>query len=216
MSNVIDWLVFDLGGVLVDVASQQQMLARWSELSGSTPSRLASVLRERFVDGADSLAERLQVGEMDARGFHELLTRELAGTWSIDETTAALQSMLLGENPDVLALLARWATSHRIACYSNTNIVHWQHMRARYRLFDHVDRAFASHEIGFAKPDRRGFDSVAAALGAAPARCLLIDDLQINVEGARQAGWQAVRFIDAAKLETDLSSFVFDAAVVAS
>jgi 2-haloacid dehalogenase len=37
-----------------------------------------------------------------------------------------------------------------------------------------------------------------------PAATLFIDDSQKNVEGAQTAGWQAVRFLDAGTLKSDL------------
>ena len=45
------------------------------------------------------------------------------------------------------------------------------------------------------------------SFGLEPQATLFIDDSPKNVEGARQAGWQAVPFSDAATLEADLKRF---------
>lgn len=211
MNESIAWLVFDLGGVLVDVAPPDRTFADLAARSDTSAERLASLLRERFTQQPFSLAERFQTGELDEQAFHAALNRELKTPLSFAELTAALEAMLLGERRDTTALLARLAMRYRIACYSNTNATHWRHIARHFAFFDYLERAFASQEIGFAKPDRRGFDAVASALGAAPSACLLIDDREINVEGARAAGWQALLFDNAVQLENDLAARGFRA-----
>ena len=54
------------------------------------------------------------------------------------------------------------------------------------------DRVFASHEIGFRKPERRAFAHIAQATGIPLASMMFFDDLPANVEGAASAGLQAV------------------------
>ena len=70
MTDSIDWLVFDLGGVLVDVAPPADTLTDLAARSDTAVERLAPLLRERFTARPFSLAERFQVGELDARAFH--------------------------------------------------------------------------------------------------------------------------------------------------
>ena len=50
-----------------------------------------------------------------------------------------------------------------------------------------------SYEIGLVKPDREIFDFVSQAMGREPSSILFLDDNLINVEGAREAGWDAER-----------------------
>ncbi|MFC3106248.1 HAD-IA family hydrolase [Salinisphaera aquimarina] len=205
MSGAIDWLVFDLGGVLVDVACAEVTLSDLASRTGTPRDRLDEVLRERFTEQPFSLAEQFQTGLLDEHAFHAALNNELERPMSFDALKGALETMLEGDQPDTVALLSRLASVHRIACYSNTNATHWRHLQAHFSFFAHIERAFASQELGYAKPDRRGFDAVVARLASAPARCLLIDDRAVNIDGARAAGWQALLFTDAATLERDLT-----------
>ncbi len=62
-----------------------------------------------------------------------------------------------------------------------------------------------SGEIGLIKPDRAIYEKHARDFGLEPPATLFIDDSLKNVEGARQAGWQAVHFIDAPTLRADLA-----------
>ncbi|KOX12431.1 HAD family phosphatase [Nocardiopsis sp. NRRL B-16309] len=69
---------------------------------------------------------------------------------------------------------------------------HWRRM-VPYEFFDDVVMSF---EVGLRKPGREIFDLAAARAGVEPARCLLVDDLIANCEGARAAGWHALHFTD--------------------
>lgn len=64
-----------------------------------------------------------------------------------------------------------------------------------------------SGEIRQIKPDRAIYDHHVATFHLDPAKTLFIDDSQPNVDGAIAAGWQAVLFTDAARLESDLKRF---------
>ena len=52
----------------------------------------------------------------------------------------------------------------------------------------------SGHEKLF-KPDKALYDLAAARIGLKPEELLFVDDLLVNVEGARAAGWKAVQFV---------------------
>jgi 2-haloacid dehalogenase len=62
-----------------------------------------------------------------------------------------------------------------------------------------------SGDVRLIKPDPAIYRHHAASFGLDPAASLFIDDSPMNVEGAKEAGWQAVHFIDAKTLAGDLS-----------
>lgn len=64
-----------------------------------------------------------------------------------------------------------------------------------------------SGEVRLLKPDRAIYERHAENFGLTPAATLFIDDSPANVEGARKAGWQAVRFTEAKTLKADLERF---------
>ena len=60
-------------------------------------------------------------------------------------------------------------------------------------LARHFGVSIAAHRMGYAKPDPRIFHHACAELGVEPNHTLYVgDDLQLDVEGAQQAGLQAV------------------------
>ncbi|MDT4860960.1 Phosphoglycolate phosphatase [compost metagenome] len=56
-------------------------------------------------------------------------------------------------------------------------------------LFDAV---VLSSDIGMTKPNPDIFTFTAIKLGVLPEECVMIDDLLVNIEGARQAGMKGV------------------------
>ncbi|GGE14227.1 haloacid dehalogenase [Aureimonas endophytica] len=74
-----------------------------------------------------------------------------------------------------------------------------------YPFFAEARGVTVSGRARLVKPDRAIFDLHAASFGLRPDRTLFIDDSEANVAGARVAGWQAVRFTDAARLAEDLA-----------
>ena len=61
-----------------------------------------------------------------------------------------------------------------------------------------------SGDVRLIKPDPEIYRIHTETFGLEPSRTLFIDDSQKNVDGARAAGWNAVLFIDAATLRSDL------------
>ncbi|MBW8300087.1 MAG: HAD family phosphatase [Hydrogenophaga sp.] len=80
----------------------------------------------------------------------------------------------------------------------------FQEAREMYPFLDLPRGVTVSGEVGLLKPDVAIYQRHAADFGLDPAACLFIDDVTVNVEGARAAGWQAVQFLGADKLRTDL------------
>lgn len=68
-----------------------------------------------------------------------------------------------------------------------------------------------SGRLKLIKPDRALFEHHAERFGLDPAKTLFIDDNAKNVEGAKAAGWQAIRFTSA----KDLLDALHDAGIMA-
>lgn len=77
----------------------------------------------------------------------------------------------------------------------------------RMPIAGYIERCFVSSEIGFAKGDRRFFDSISGQLNLNAAELLMVgDDLETDVGAARAAGWQAIWLTRDRKLQQDEDS----------
>lgn len=68
-----------------------------------------------------------------------------------------------------------------------------------------ADAVVLSGEERMFKPQRRIYDLVAARLGLPSDALVFIDDAETNCEGARAAGWQAIRFVSNDQVESDFA-----------
>jgi putative hydrolase of the HAD superfamily len=74
-------------------------------------------------------------------------------------------------------------------------------LERRHAFVRAFDDGVFSGRIGLAKPDLAIFDAAARRFGTAPEDLVFLDDQPVNVDAARQAGWNALEFTDAAAAE---------------
>jgi HAD superfamily hydrolase (TIGR01509 family) len=205
MKNNIQWVVFDLGGVVVklNIDGVLDELARRSDTGRN--------LIESFIGARDesgfSPDEKLQLGLLGIDEYVDLLNRTLMRRLTREEIIDLRLQVIRGEDDEVLEIIRALSVRRKVACFSNTHALHWDHMLANYQSFRFFHHTIASHLIQAAKPDPKAFDIACRELKAAPSECLLVDDVFANVEAACGAGWRALHFKGAAALREELREY---------
>jgi len=185
-------LVCDFGGVLT--TPLEHSFRFWSEQSGIPLEDLGRALAAREArDGAHPL-HRLERGELSEADFLAGISEELGGV-DMDGFSESYFSHL-GVNDELLAQLRAWCDGGLRMALCTNNVREWE---PRWRAMLPVDELFEvvvdSAFVGARKPEPRIYEIVLERLGGVPAeRCVLLDDFEINCEGARAVGMQAVRF----------------------
>lgn len=72
---------------------------------------------------------------------------------------------------------------------TNNDLRRTRHIAVESGIGDHVAAVFSSADLGAMKPDAAYFDHIRDALGLEPPEILLIDDLEVNIDGAEKQGW---------------------------
>ena len=72
-------------------------------------------------------------------------------------------------------------------------------------LFDAITLSFKS---GFIKPQTQAFERAAEQLDVKPAECVMVDDQERNVTGAREAGMAAILYRDFSQFKAEFESLV--------
>ena len=202
MQSDIQWIVFDLGGVVVklNVDGALEALARRSDTDKN--------LIKSFMGARDesnlSPDEKLRLGLLEIDQYPALLNQALRRKLTREEIVDLRMQVIQGEDEEVLEIIRALSVRRKVACFSNTHAIHWDHMLANYRSFRLFHRAVASHLIRAAKPDPKAFAIACREFKAAPAELLFIDDSPANAEAARAAGWHAIHFKGAAALREEL------------
>ncbi len=79
-------------------------------------------------------------------------------------------------------------------------------VRQRCAWIEAFDHLTFSHHLRTAKPDLAIYRHAAQGVGVEPAHVLFIDDRADNIEAAREAGMQAIRYMDHLQFEADMVS----------
>lgn len=189
-------VIFDLGGVLVHM-KPALMIRRLAAETGQT----VEVLERVLVDPA--LLEQLELGRMTPRQYFDQLARRLKLSWSFEEFVAAWNG-ILSENTDTTGLLQRLWDRYTILVLTNTNILHDEHIRRTWPVFDRVHHWLASYQIGLRKPEPQIYELALRTAQTPPHSAIYIDDVEEHVLVARGMGLTAVHFTDGKMLEEDL------------
>jgi HAD superfamily hydrolase (TIGR01509 family) len=207
MRNNIQWIVFDLGGVVVKLNTDGALeaLARRSDTDGNLIKTFMSASDESNL----SPDKKLQLGLIEIDQYVALLNQTLRRKLTREEVVDLRLQVIQGEDEEVLEIIRDLSVRRKVACFSNTHAIHWDYMLANYQSFKFWRRAVASHLIHAAKPDPKAFTIACLELDAEPAELLFIDDALANAEAARAAGWHAIHFKGAAALREELEEYGF-------
>jgi epoxide hydrolase-like predicted phosphatase len=197
----IEVVIFDIGGVL-ELTPATGWLERWASRLGLSPEEVTARLEPTFLagsTGAMTLAEVERANaaalELDAAAL-ELLMKDL---W--EEYLGTL-------NEPLAEYFAGLRPRYRTGILSNSFVGARERERERYGFEDMCDALVYSHEEGMLKPDPRFYLLACERLKAPPACCVLLDDLQANVDGARAVGMRAVTFIDNSQAMRELNALL--------
>ena len=199
-SPTIRHIVFDVGGVLIhwdpDIPYRDliadEMRRRWFLSEVCSPQWNLEQDRGRsWAAGEAELIARFPAEEKLIRAFRERWPEMIPH--ALEDSVVLLEG-LVAQGRDVTLL-------------TNFNDETFAEARARYPFLDLARGATVSALVGLLKPEREIFDHHAQTFRLDAGATLLIDDSQANVDGARAAGWQAVQFIDPARLRADLADF---------
>lgn len=183
----VDALIFDLGGVLVDV-DFGRAIAAWARASGQP----LEALRRRPLLQLSPAFQAHERGEIPDAAYFAAL-REAFGLALDDEAMASGWNAIIGGPVPGMATLVRdLAARLPLYVFSNTNAAHVEYFKPRHQeLLAPFRDVICSCEIGHRKPEREAFEKVAARIGAAPGRIGFFDDNPENVASARALGMQA-------------------------
>lgn len=183
-------LLFDLGGVVVDL-DKQRCLDGFLQLGLDASPYIGAF-------GQQGVFEALEEGKIDHRAFCEGVRALGCRPETTDEEIlTAWSSFLVGVPTDRLELLWKIKRHYRTAVLSNTNVVMWEKLLTYFQhegrtIADCFDDTFLSFEMGVCKPAPAIFERVVEGLGVPAHEILFLDDSEENCEAARRCGMQAL------------------------
>lgn len=186
-------LLFDLGGVIVDIER----------------NRCVRAFEELGLENADSYFGEyaqsgvflgIEDGSINVDEFHRVMREKLPAGTTDYQIDTAFQKFIIGIPEKRLEQLRKLrCKGFGIYLLSNTNPIMWRGILASefgkegLRREDYFDGMVTSFEARSCKPDAAIFNYAAESMGINPAETLFFDDSEANVQAARALGFNAVQ-----------------------
>ncbi len=183
----IDTIVFDLGGVLVELGGMKTMHA-WMGNKYNDERLMELWLSSKTV-------RNFETGKCSPKVFVENIVKELELPVSPDQFLDQFITWPSGLFPGVQSLLERLGEQYTLVSLSNTNEIHWPIVMNDLGLHTYFHHHFPSHLTGRFKPDLKTFQNVLTTLGKSSNQILFFDDSATNTAAAQKLGIKAIRTI---------------------
>lgn len=183
-------IVFDLGGVLIDL-SHDQAVRRFEEIGVVDAAQLLDPYEQKGI------FLEVENGTITADEYCQKLREHTGKDLSYEEIKHAWLGFIVDVPQYKLDHLWKLREHYNVYLLSNTNPIiqkGWartdQFSAAGRPIGDYFDKMYTSYEVGVTKPDRKIFDYMIADSGLIPSETLFVDDAKSNVEVGRNLGFQ--------------------------
>ncbi len=186
-------VISDFGGVLT--TPLMESFAAYQRRSGITPEQLGqAMVRILEASGVHPLHE-LERGAITEDEFLRRLERELGGDVMLHEFQETYFNAL-SPNEEMIELMRELrGRRYRMALLTN-NVREWE-PRWRAMLPDELFELVVDSAVGGKrKPDAAIYELPLERLRLPAAACAFVDDLEVNVDAARELGLHGVHFRD--------------------
>lgn len=191
MFKAIDTVVFDFGGVLIDLY-REKCVEAFRAIGYPQAEEMISLY------GPSDILQKLEAGEITGEELVKLI-REDSGNDSITyEQVQGAYIAFLGTIPVVKlrAMRALREAGFKVCGLSNINEFVMPYVRERLftadglKMEDYIEEPYLSYEMGLLKPGAEIFRVMIERSGMTPERTLFIDDSAKNIQTARELGFQ--------------------------
>lgn len=180
-------IIWDMGGVILNMIDEAPRLALskdfnlplekiYSAIFDSQSAMHASLGRITLLQHWQNVGNLLGIQPPELETF-------LRRFWSAD-----------GIDTDLVVFIRALKPQFRIGLLSNA----WDNLRSliqqEWQIADVFDELVISAEVGLAKPEPRIYEMAVNRFGIQPREAVFLDDLERNIQAAREAGLHAIQF----------------------
>jgi len=181
--NNVTTLIFDLGGVLVNLDLNRCIMS-FKELGLENFEHLMGNF------GQKGFFLEFEKGRISQQQFRDEIRKLAKNTLTDEQIDKAWGSFLCDIPMQKLEMLVELKKKFRLLLLSNTNPIHIEGLvplefaKIGKKLSDIFDKCYFSYEMGMAKPDAEIFEALLANAGVKPEECLFLDDGLKNIQQA--------------------------------
>jgi len=190
----ISTLIFDFGGVLIDLDMNQSVL-NFKKLGVENVENYLSNF------GQSGFFMQLEKGKISAEEFRSEIRKMTTNTITDKEIDDAWNAFLVRIPSEKLDIVYQLRKKFRVIMLSNTNAIHFPYAERTFFSYknrgidEYFDKCYRSYDMKMAKPDAEIFEAILSQEQVAANQCLLLDDGPKNIEQAQKLGFQTY-FVD--------------------
>ena len=191
MQNIKN-IIFDLGGVILNIDFKQTELA-FAKLG------VGNFNQYYTLQSVSPLFEKLELGLITPGDFYNEFRNVVNVSLKDEEIQHAWNALLIDFPSERITWLENISKKYRTYLLSNTNKIHYD---AFMKMFnDQIDKGdfnkyfikpYYSHEINLRKPAKECFEFVLKKENLNAGETLFIDDSETNVEAAKTVGLNTI------------------------
>lgn len=191
---MIKLLIFDIGDVIVKFSEYNYMhyIAKKRKLSYR---KLSKVLMP--------LIEQMELDHLTVKNMEQIINLKFGlhdSTMEWNEGYKKLASM----NEPVRNLVARLSKRYTVVLLTNVSESRYDIMDRRFIRKIPNKRVFTSCHLNLRKPDPRIYRRVLRVMKVMPEEAVFVDNMLVNVRGARRVGIKSIQFKGYPQLVRDL------------
>jgi putative hydrolase of the HAD superfamily len=194
----IEVVISDFGGVLTSPLVESFLA--FQDQTGIATETLGKAMQAASEANGDNPLFEMERGEISEAVFLEKLTaglEPLLGHAPELHRFKEIYFEALQPNAEMIELMRELQeTGYRMAMLTN-NVREWEPLwRAMLPVDEIFETVVDSGFVGCRKPESRIYELTLERIAAPADTCLFVDDVEVNIEGARRAGMSAVHFRD--------------------
>lgn len=189
--NSIKNLIFDLGGVIINIDFDLTMRAL--QAYTNLPLGVGAYL------GKNEIFYNYETGKINSDEFLTQIKEKYQLNATNKQIIHAWNALLLDIPTEYVNLLLSLKSKYKIFILSNTNPIHIEGVEAILgqsfpikHLSELCDKVYLSYEMGKAKPETAIYQQVINENNLNPAETMFFDDSEINLAGAQKIGIQTM------------------------
>ena len=186
--NHLKNIIFDLGGVLLDI-DYNKTISAFKKLGIENFDEMFSQFN------ANALFEKLERGHISENDFYTAIKTCIPEPVSNEMIEWAWNAMLLGFRKEKLDLLQSLVPRYKIFLLSNANVIHircfnkiFTKATGKPALNSYFSKTWYSYLVGLRKPGRDIYEFVLKDGNLLAAETLFIDDTPANIDTAKELG----------------------------
>jgi putative hydrolase of the HAD superfamily len=196
---MIETIVLDIGNVLADFGWEQYLKTCGYDEEMIHNISGATVLNNIWKEWDRGAIEEEQIVELCCKQAPEVEQEIRSFLENISEVVKEYDY-----SADFVKLLKE--NGYQVYLLSNYSKLHFENNKKDFKFVDYVDGGIISHEIRHIKPEPAIYEALINKYEIDPTRSVFLDDVEINLEGAKPFGFHTILFRSIEQAKSELRS----------